>query len=263
MALEADLAASEAEKKRLAREVEELKKRAPAAQPQAPTVAPGSDLFEALRKENAQLKEKAAALDTDKENSARSQSELAAALEKAQSELAALKSADEKQKQSLGTLVERLPAMEQEMNELRASSKEKDARLREQEKALQAMSVEIRQREHRLVKAERMTEVMEKTRADLKQVSDQEKRDMHFNMAAVYTREGKLQDAESEYLRALRLDPCDADVHFNLGILYDDHMDQKRKAAMHYRRYLKLMPDANDAETVRAWLLAIETEARE
>jgi tetratricopeptide (TPR) repeat protein len=171
-----------------------------------------------------------------------------------------MKSADEKEKQALGKMTAQLPDMERELTDLRASVKEKDDALREREKALQAMAVELDRREHRMVKAERMSDMLEKARSDLVQVSDREKRDMHFNMASVYARDGEYREAETEYLRALRIDPGDADAHYNLGILYDDHLDQKRKAALYYKRYLKLRPDATDVDQVKAWLLNIEMQ---
>ena len=90
------------------------------------------------------------------------------------------------------------------------------------------------------------------------QVNNSEKRDMHYNMAVVYAKEHRFKDAEIEYLKALRLDPTDAAVHYNLGILYDDELDEKLKASVHYRKYLRLAPHAPDVNDVRGWLLAID-----
>jgi tetratricopeptide (TPR) repeat protein len=90
---------------------------------------------------------------------------------------------------------------------------------------------------------------------------DREKLNMHYNMASVYAREGKFTEAENEYLQALRIDPTDADVHYNLGILYDDEMKQSEKAMVHYRRYLQLNPHGLDADRVRTWLRKLEMQA--
>ena len=120
------------------------------------------------------------------------------------------------------------------------------------------MEVELQKREQRLIKAERMTAVLEKARDDVAQVSERERRDMHYNMAVVYAKEGRLREAEGEYLRALQIDPNDPAVHYNLGILYDDELNDKGKAAMHYRKYLKLSPHGSDVDAVKSWLLKIE-----
>ena len=65
-------------------------------------------------------------------------------------------------------------------------------------------------------------------------------------------------EAEQEYLKALRIDPTDAFCHYNLGILYDDELGSKRRAAMHYRRYLLLAPYSPDVDHGQEWLNRLE-----
>jgi tetratricopeptide (TPR) repeat protein len=72
----------------------------------------------------------------------------------------------------------------------------------------------------------------------------------------MYAKDGRPRDAESEYLRALEADSNDADVHYNLGILYDDELREEGKAAAHYSRFLKLNPHSGEAETVVLSFLA-------
>jgi hypothetical protein len=52
----------------------------------------------------------------------------------------------------------------------------------------------------------------------------------------------------------------DADSHYNLGILYDEQFHDQRRAAVHYRRYLKLRPTAPDVDIVRNWLRDIDLD---
>jgi len=79
-------------------------------------------------------------------------------------------------------------------------------------------------------------------------------------MGVVFANRGQFKEAEREYLRALRQDPADADTHYNLGVLYDQSLKEYRKAASHYRRYLKLRPQSPDANEVRIWITAAETK---
>jgi len=81
---------------------------------------------------------------------------------------------------------------------------------------------------------------------------------MHYNMAVVYAKEGRFEEAEKEYLRALRIDPNDPAAHYNLAILYDDELDRKRRAVMHYRKYIQLNPTAPDADQVKQWIMQLE-----
>jgi len=70
---------------------------------------------------------------------------------------------------------------------------------------------------------------------------------------------GKPEEAEKLYRQALDRDGKNPRLHYNLGVLYDDYLQQPRKAAQYYRQYLELDPDAGDADAVRAWIVDLET----
>jgi tetratricopeptide (TPR) repeat protein len=91
-------------------------------------------------------------------------------------------------------------------------------------------------------------------------VNGGENPDLYFNTGVLYVKSGEYDKAEWEFLKALRLDPSAADVHYNLGILYDDHLDRKKEAEKHYRKFLELAPDNDDADNVRLWLLELEMD---
>lgn len=60
------------------------------------------------------------------------------------------------------------------------------------------------------------------------------------------------------YRSYLRKNPRDPIAHYNLAVLYDNHLKHKRKAIYHYRRYLQLAKSkAKDADDVgrRIWIL--------
>jgi len=65
---------------------------------------------------------------------------------------------------------------------------------------------------------------------------------------------GNTRKRPGEYEKTLELDPDDADVHYNLAIVYDDHLQDNEKAILHYRRYLEICPDAKDADAVEEWM---------
>jgi tetratricopeptide (TPR) repeat protein len=104
-------------------------------------------------------------------------------------------------------------------------------------------------------------------RAEVKRLQDiakriveanrREKKDMHYNIACVF-RAGKFLDrAEEEFKKALAIDPDDAAIHFNLGILYDEDLKNTRRAREHYTRFLELAPEDPDAAKVREWLSSL------
>jgi tetratricopeptide (TPR) repeat protein len=162
------------------------------------------------------------------------------------------------------TLIEKLmiqmPELEQDIVRLQDSLSQKETLLVERSRALETLKVEMEKREHRLLKAQRTAQILEDAREDVVHTNDREKRDMHYNMAMVYSREKRHAEAEGEYLKALRLDPTDADIHYNLAILYDDELESPEKAVLHYKRYLKLSPHGPDADAVRSWLMKLEVK---
>ncbi len=81
-----------------------------------------------------------------------------------------------------------------------------------------------------------------------------------FQKGVALARQGKYGDAERMYSLALKANPKFAEAHFNLGILYEDHLGNMRKAADHYRQYLSLNPDASDADVVQSWIVELEVE---
>ncbi len=164
-----------------------------------------------------------------------------------------------KQKAVIHKLLERIPELEEELAETQSRERVQSAELSQRERELRALKAELDKREERLKKAERVAALLAKTQTEVQFVGTTRQRDVHYNMGVVFANRGQFKEAEREYLRALRLDPADADTHYNLGVLYEQSLKEYRKAASHYRRYLKLRPDAEDANEVRIWITLCET----
>ena len=77
---------------------------------------------------------------------------------------------------------------------------------------------------------------------------------LHYNLAVLYDKTQMYERAEEQYRRCLELDPEDAAVHYNLGILYEDKLDNPRRALKHYEAFLSLNPDPDDARRVSRWV---------
>lgn len=83
---------------------------------------------------------------------------------------------------------------------------------------------------------------------------------VHSNIGEVYRRMKKYKVSEKAFLNALSFDPQYVEAHYNLGILYGNHLNNQKKAASHYRKYLKLQPNASDAAEVASWLRIAEAK---
>ena len=77
----------------------------------------------------------------------------------------------------------------------------------------------------------------------------------YYNLASYATKSQLFDDALDYYTKALALNPKDAATYYNMGVLYDEHLDNPSKAIFSYTKYLELAPsDASDREKVRKWI---------
>lgn len=271
--LEVKLAQAEKEKESLAGELDRLKRtRGDDARSAADRqgIAEGSDLFQEKERENNLLKRRLAEIEIERRKmeseAARAREEADKARQEAEKAKASASEISEKavlaarQGAEYRKIVEKMPEIEKQITDLKSDVSARDEKLSAREQQLAAMTTELERREYRLEKAQKMAELLERARAEVQMVNNKEKLDMHYNMAVIYSKEGRVRDAENEYLKALRLDPADADIHYNLGILYDQDLKDGYKAAVHYRRYIALRPNAVDVDQVKSWLIDLEMD---
>ena len=154
--------------------------------------------------------------------------------------------------------------------------KDRSRRTQEEFKALQMLQKEheslIKQLtsensvlEARLAKFEAPAGVLSAAYARRKGVlspADKQRLDMHFNLAVAYDKTGMYKAEEREYKECLRIDPADANVHYNLGILYDDKLNDNQKAVRHYQKYLRFRPMGEDTEQVKWWIVHAQQQQR-
>lgn len=76
----------------------------------------------------------------------------------------------------------------------------------------------------------------------------------HYNLGIVYTRDKNYENAVEEFNKALAYNQNNAKAHYNLGIIYEDYFKDKERGGYHYRAFLDLRPESDEAESVREWL---------
>ena len=82
--------------------------------------------------------------------------------------------------------------------------------------------------------------------------------DFYYNLALEYLRKGQFMLAEEYFKLTLNVNPLDKDAAYNLGILYENYLNDKEKAIVFYQQYLNIAPDAPDAKEVRQWIKDIK-----
>ncbi len=102
-----------------------------------------------------------------------------------------------------------------------------------------------------------VTSEKEKIADKLKQTKEQfdaEALKLHYNLGLAYDESRQYDEALSEYGKALAVDSSDPDLHYNIAIIYEGHFHNTAKAIEHYKAYLALAPNAEDADKVALWL---------
>ena len=83
---------------------------------------------------------------------------------------------------------------------------------------------------------------------------------LHYNLAIAYLQTKQYPRAAEAFKKAIQLNSKDKESYYNLGVLYENHLGNKKQALFYYGRYLKLSPLAEDAQKVKLWMLQIKEE---
>lgn len=116
----------------------------------------------------------------------------------------------------------------------------------------------LQSKEEQLLVAKQEIAKLKKTLSGLRTKNVKELATLYYNKACVYRAARRFKLAEANFRQALALTPNDPAVHYNLGIVYDDNLQNPKAARHHYRRFLELAPNDKDAARVQEWLLSLE-----
>jgi len=83
---------------------------------------------------------------------------------------------------------------------------------------------------------------------------------LHYNLAVEYLKTYNYSLAEEEFKRVIALNPKDKDAYYNLGVLYESYIIDKKQAIICYTQYLRLASRADDRNKVKAWIKQINQE---
>lgn len=78
-----------------------------------------------------------------------------------------------------------------------------------------------------------------------------EQREPHFLRGQEAVRQRDHKGAAEAFERALEANPRSASAHFELGLIFEQHLNDPATAIYHFERFLKLRPTSDKAEIVR------------
>ncbi len=74
-----------------------------------------------------------------------------------------------------------------------------------------------------------------------------------FNLGNLYNATNKPELARDNYMQALQIRPSFAEAHYNLGLVYAK-LGDRQQAVSHLQKYLQLSPNAGNAATIRTYI---------
>jgi len=81
---------------------------------------------------------------------------------------------------------------------------------------------------------------------------------LHYNVGNFYFRNKSYQEAVEEYKKALLYQPKDADIHYNLAVVSDEYLGDRKTSLTHYKRYLSLIPPGDESRRIEQRILDLE-----
>ena len=86
---------------------------------------------------------------------------------------------------------------------------------------------------------------------------------LHYNLALVYIKTESFKEAAQEFRKTLELNPKDKFACYNLGVLYESYLGDKKKAIDYYARYVKFASPQEETGEVREWIHQLKKELKE
>ncbi|MFH1800490.1 MAG: tetratricopeptide repeat protein [Candidatus Omnitrophota bacterium] len=79
--------------------------------------------------------------------------------------------------------------------------------------------------------------------------------DMHYNLGVFYAGEMNYDRAIEEFKKAVDINPNDAKAQYNLGYIYAEQRQDRKKAEYYFRNFLGLAPDDPNSDAVKSYLV--------
>lgn len=155
------------------------------------------------------------------------------------------------------TLQDKIAALKRQLAEQQFPSADEETALASADGSEQPLeeggSKTTRRRSIRILKlAETLSE-------EQKRLKDDEG-EIHYNMGNVFFHKGMYQRALDEYRMAVKLMPEHPNAHFNLAYVSSEFVLDQKTALHHYKQYLRLNPEADDADLVKEKILEAELD---
>jgi len=151
------------------------------------------------------------------------------------------------------------------LNEIQLIIDTKEADIQKFKRRITELELRLGQEKERRENAEsRLLKEKEEFKEQINalQARQKEERALYrYNLAVAFTKAKLYSRAQNTFEESLKFNPDNPEAHYNLGLLYENYSREPMKAALHYRKYLRLKPLAEDKEEVESRIKRILNQA--
>lgn len=83
---------------------------------------------------------------------------------------------------------------------------------------------------------------------------------LYYNLGIDYLKTNQFQKAQECFIKCIQLSPKDADSYYNLAVLNESYLKNKELSLRYYNLYLKYTAEKDKANEVRSWMARIKKE---
>ncbi len=78
--------------------------------------------------------------------------------------------------------------------------------------------------------------------------------DTHYNMGILFTKRKEFGQALKEFQKVIELRPDDPEAHYNVGVIYAEHIPDRERAMAFFRKYLAINPRGRNANWAKKYV---------
>lgn len=151
------------------------------------------------------------------------------------------------------------------LNEIQMIIDTKEADFQSSKRRVTELEEQLRQEKKRQESTEsQFLKEKEELKGQINSLQTKQKKEKalyRYNLGVALTKAKLYSQAQSTFEESLKFNPDNPEAHYNLGLLYENHSQDPMKATLHYRKYLRLKPQAEDKEEVENRIKTILNQA--
>jgi chromosome segregation ATPase len=112
-------------------------------------------------------------------------------------------------------------------------------------------------------------EISEEARKNLQTLKDrygklpEENANLHYNLGVLYAQHQEYPKAVAELEKVTELKPNDAEAYYNLGVINGEYLGNRKKSLVYFEKYLALAPNDPEADRIRKYIVTWKTLGQE